>query len=216
MTDFKHVDVNINYYSVLGLTSEATSKEIDKAFRVLAKETHPDLNKSEDAAERFKEVQDAYDVLKNDTNRFQYDAMRHAAGKSPRKAGGFGSPPPPGTTTTYQTGKTSGYGARNMKSRYHTPNPYNYTKKIFASTGEYNAAPNYERTSSFSPPPPLNYTQKPTPPPTKDIRMTSKAKVRVNLAFCIIPFVCVVGAYHAATNSKGKQSVTSRNSRRRR
>ena len=56
--NLKNVDVNKNYYSVLGLTSQATSKEIQTAFRSLAKVTHPDLNKSPDAAERFKDLQD--------------------------------------------------------------------------------------------------------------------------------------------------------------
>ena len=51
-----------DYYDVLGVTKNSDSQEIKSAYRKLAKQYHPDINKSPDAEEKFKEVQEAYDV----------------------------------------------------------------------------------------------------------------------------------------------------------
>ncbi len=62
-----------NYYDILGVSVESTNEEIKKAFRLKAKEFHPDINKSDDAEERFKEVNQAYEVLSNTKLRKKYD-----------------------------------------------------------------------------------------------------------------------------------------------
>ena len=70
-----------DYYDVLGVSKSATEKELKSAFRKLAMEHHPDRNPGDEAAEKtFKEVNEAYDVLKDADKRAAYDQFGHAAG----------------------------------------------------------------------------------------------------------------------------------------
>jgi len=62
-----------NYYSILGVGRNATKEEIKKAYKSLAKKYHPDLNKEEGSAEKFKELSEAAAVLADDDKRSQYD-----------------------------------------------------------------------------------------------------------------------------------------------
>lgn len=77
-----------NYYQLLGVSQQASSEEIKKAYRKLALEYHPDRNQgSSDAEERFKEVTEAYEVLRDSEKRATYDRY----GKQGLRGGGPGS-----------------------------------------------------------------------------------------------------------------------------
>ena len=69
-----------DYYEVLGVNKDASDSEIKSAFRKAAKQYHPDLHPGDKAAEaRFKEINEAYEVLSDHTKRAQYDQFGHAA-----------------------------------------------------------------------------------------------------------------------------------------
>lgn len=81
-----------DYYEVLGVAKDAADTDIKKAFRKLARKYHPDLNKDDpkQAEEKFKEVNEAYEVLSDPQKRAQYDQFGHAAFDGSAGAGGFG------------------------------------------------------------------------------------------------------------------------------
>ena len=79
-----------DYYEVLGVSKDASDADIKSAFRRLAKKYHPDVSKEPDAAEKFKEAQEAYAILSDPEKRSQYDRYGHAAFDNMGGAGASG------------------------------------------------------------------------------------------------------------------------------
>jgi curved DNA-binding protein len=99
-----------DYYQVLGVQPEAESKAIKTAYRKLARKYHPDMNPDEGAENKFKEVAEAYEVLKDAGRRAEYDELRQY-----RSKGGNGFEPPPG----WQSGSGySGAGSRHFEGDF--------------------------------------------------------------------------------------------------
>ena len=79
-----------DYYEVLGVSRNATEDDIRKAYRQQALKYHPDRNHAPGAAESFKEVTEAYEVLRDGEKRAMYDRFGHVSKEAPFGAGGFG------------------------------------------------------------------------------------------------------------------------------
>ena len=81
-----------DFYKVMGVSKDVSEAELKKKYRKLARELHPDLHPGDAKAEaRFKEVNEAFDVLSDKAKRAEYDQVR-AMGSGPRFAGGAGGP----------------------------------------------------------------------------------------------------------------------------
>ena len=70
-----------DYYRLLGVRPDATVLLIKRAYRKLAKQYHPDLNQASDAAEKFREITEAYDTLTDPERRRRYDRL-HGIGRT--------------------------------------------------------------------------------------------------------------------------------------
>lgn len=110
-----------DYYEILGLERSATADDIKKAYRKLALKYHPDRNKEDNAEARFKEINEAYEVLKDAKKRQSYDQFGHAAfdaaagmGSNPF-AGGFRQGP---FTYTYSTGGQNPFGGADFSDPF--------------------------------------------------------------------------------------------------
>lgn len=86
-----------DYYSVLGVSRSASADDIQQAYRKLARKYHPDVSKEKDAEQRFKELGEAYEVLKDEQKRKLYDQYGEAwkavsEGRAPPSGGGGRTP----------------------------------------------------------------------------------------------------------------------------
>ncbi len=94
-----------DYYDILGVSKNASKEEIKKAYRKLALQYHPDRNKTSGANDKFKEINEAYEVLSDPKKKATYDQFGHAAFDPRARPGGFGQGfPGGGSTRTYKQG----------------------------------------------------------------------------------------------------------------
>ena len=93
-----------DYYDVLGVAKTASAEELKKAYRGLALKWHPDRNKTSEAEAKFKEINEAYEILSDQEKRQAYDQFGHAA----FQAGGFGPPAGGGQAGPFRYYSTGG------------------------------------------------------------------------------------------------------------
>jgi len=154
--------VKTDYYDILGVTKSASAEEIKKAYRKQALEWHPDRHKDEkEAAEkRFKEVNEAYQILSDSQKRSAYDQFGHEAfspGGGFRGAGGFGGAGGPSTQTgrygpfTY-TYTTNGADGGNPFAGFDFGDPFDIFEQFFGGGNPFRQArqiPRYSITLDF-------------------------------------------------------------------
>lgn len=140
---------NRDYYDILGVSKSASEAEIKSAYRKLARQHHPDVDKSAGAAERFKEVSEAYQVLSDSSKRKTYDQFGHSAFEPGRGSAGsnpFAQGNPFGggfRTYTYST------GGGNPNVQFDFEDPFQLFEQIFGMGGVGNYGRGFRQTPTY-------------------------------------------------------------------
>lgn len=96
-----------DYYAIMGVPRDASADQIKQSYRKLARKYHPDVSKEADAEQRFKEVGEAYEVLRDPQKRAAYDQL----GAGPQQGEDFRPPPDWGSGFEFRGGPDAGEGA---------------------------------------------------------------------------------------------------------
>ena len=152
-----------DYYEILGVTRNATEKEIKSAYRKLAKKYHPDVNKAKDASEKFKDVNEAYEVLSDPQKRQRYDSLG-----SNWNAGADFTPPPGYENINFDFG---GFGNGGGFKNVHFEDMggfggfSDFFSSLFGDFGTQSSRTNYGKKSR-------SYRQDSKQPPAKNLDIT--------------------------------------------
>lgn len=143
-----------DYYEILGVNRSASASELKSAYRKLALKWHPDRNKEKDAEAKFKEINEAYEVLSNPEKKQKYDQFGHAAFDPSSGFGGFGQ-----GGQTYKSGPftysySSGSGFEDLfRGAGGFSDPFDIFESFFGGGspfgGQYRAKPHYSLSISF-------------------------------------------------------------------
>ena len=117
-----------DYYDILGVSKGASKKEIKQAYRKLALKFHPDRNKEPDANDKFKEINQAYEVISDEKKREKYDQFGHAAFD---QASGFGGWNPGASGSSYRV-YTDGAGGFS--------DPFDIFEQFFGGTSPFRSS----------------------------------------------------------------------------
>lgn len=147
-----------DYYEVLGVSKSASEAELKSAYRKLARSHHPDVDKSAGAADKFKEISEAYQVLSDPQKRKSYDQFGHAAFEGPGGGAGGGNPfgggfnPFGGAQGGYRTYSYSTGGGQNAQFDFGGfEDPFSLFEQIFGGgfSGGFQRRPSYQLEISF-------------------------------------------------------------------
>ncbi|MCS7337769.1 MAG: DnaJ domain-containing protein [Verrucomicrobiae bacterium] len=135
-----------DYYQILGVPRNATDEEIKKAFRRLARQYHPDVAKNKrEAEEKFKEINEAYEVLSDPVKRKRYDALG-----TDWKAGQEFTPPPGWEPFEHEFIRWGDFNGRGAGFEFHFGGTgfSDFFEQLFGSMARAGASPRFGRTVS--------------------------------------------------------------------